>query len=289
MKINFNNPITYYTEHCRESQFRGKGTDLMNDWEQEASNNTIRVRWYDDVVHDLAEGTKLYFKDNESTDNSVISLHKIYKYGLTIFFDLPNNEILKVSLENPLEFRKHIPEFDIPFLSPVEKYGKTYIVKQPKADTDGITEMHIEDVGQRISDYGYELSPDGKRCEQYGLYNGEAYLIDTRCVRPMPSTYTVIIDKICKKINKCYIFVNREEEKQEEEKGYKEQGYFFCHIDESPRKSLTFKEGITQLFQTIKINFKYCKNEYCIPYKDSSLLTALQGKIPKYYESVLDD
>ena len=288
MKIDFNSPTTYCKANYRQPGFRGKGIDLMNNWLQETS--TTNVKWYKDAVHDFAEGAKLYFEANKTTDNSVINLHKINKYCLTMFFELSANEILKVSLLNPLEFRKHIPEFDIPFLSPVEKYGKTYIVKQPKADTKGITIKHIKDVGYRISGNGYELSLDGNCSEQYGLYNGKAYLIDTRCAMPMPNKFTVIIDNICKNINECYIFVNREEEEQIDEEGYKKQGYFCYHIDETPRKNLTLKEAIVQLFQTVKINLKYSKNNYRIPYKDSLLLTTtLQNKIPTFYESTLDD
>ena len=113
--------------------FYGKGIELTEDW----VNLPLRAEYHKDIAHDLAEGSKLYFKKHKDIDNSVTDIHN--NGGLTVVFDIPNNEILKVSLENPLEYREHNPEFDIPFLTPVEKYGKTYIVKQPKADTKNIT------------------------------------------------------------------------------------------------------------------------------------------------------
>ena len=194
---------------------------------------------------------------------------------------MPNSEILKVSLENPLEFRKHRPEFDIPFLSPVEKYGNTYIVKQPKADTKNITHEHFKAVVKQIYSHGCELSKDGTKFEQYGLYTGKPYLIDTRCAMPMPSIYTVIIDNICKKINKCYVWVSKEQHEAEKAQAYKEKGYFSYHVDETPRNSLNFRGGILKLFSTIKNNLKYRKNHYCMPYEESR---ALEYRIRKYYK-----
>ena len=101
--------------------FYGKGIELTEDW----VNLPLRAEYHKDIAHDLAEGSKLYFKKHKDIDNSVTDIHN--NGGLTVVFDIPNNEILKVSLENPLEFREHNPEFDIPFLTPVEKYGKVHI------------------------------------------------------------------------------------------------------------------------------------------------------------------
>ena len=277
MKIN--NNIIYKPKQSTQPQFKGKGIDLLDNWMQERSEHAIRFRWYDDICRDLTEGAKSYFENNKDIDNSVINLHK--NDGLSMLFDIPNNEVVKVSLENPLEFRKHRPEFDIPFLSPVEQYGKTYIVRQPKADTENITHEHFRDVVKRIYSHGCELSKDGYRYEQYGLYNGKAYLIDTRCAMPMPSIYTMLIDKICGKINKCYIYITKEQGETEKAEGLKEKGYFYYHADETPRKSVNFKGGLIKLFNTIRNNIKYRKNHYCIPYEESR---RLQYKIRRYYK-----
>ena len=241
--------------------FYGKGIELTEDW----VNLPLRAEYHKDIAHDLAEGSKLYFKKHKDIDNSVTDIHN--NGGLTVVFDIPNNEILKVSLENPLEYREHNPEFDIPFLTPVEKYGKTYIVKQPKADTKNITKEQFLEVAKRIINSWCELSKDGRKLEQYGLYNGKPYLIDTRCAMPMPNAWTVIVDEICKKLNKCYTSLSKEQYESERELKFKEKGYFSYHCDETPRKSLTIKGGLLKLFTTIKNNIKYRKNHYCIPYE----------------------
>jgi len=279
MKINFYYHNQYSNKQSQYPQFKGKGIDLVNNWLRDENIDGIRLSYYKEIMRDLSEGAKLYFEKNKKVDNSVKKFHECG--GLTVFFDIPNNEILKISLENPLEYRKHRPEFDIPFLSPVEKYGKTYIVRQPKADTKNITKEHFRDVVKRIYSHGCELSRDGDKYEQYGLYKGKAYLIDTRCAMPMPNIYTMIIDNICKKINKCYVYVNKEQDKMEREEGLKEKGYFFYHTDETPRESLNFKGGLIKLFNTIKNNIKYRKNHYCIPYEVSRLQKL---KLRKYYQ-----
>lgn len=279
MKISFCNYNSYNKEVYNQPMFKGRGTDLINEWMRDENLDCIRLNYYKEIMRDLSEGAKLYFEKNKEMDNSVTNFHECS--GLTVFFDIPNNEILKVSLENPLEFREHQPEFDIPFLSPVEKYGKTYIVKQPKADTENITHEDFKNVVKRIYSNWCELSKDGTRYEQYGLYNGKAYLIDTRCAMPMPNIYTIIIDKISRKINKCYVYVNKEHSEQEKAEGLKKKGYFYYHVDETPRKSLKFKGGIVKLFNTIKNNIKYRKNHYCIPYEESR---GLQYRIRKYYK-----
>ena len=56
--------------------------------------------------------------------------------GLTTVFELTNNRVIKCSLESPLEYRQHHSEFDIPFLSPVKKFGEHYFVIEPKAELE---------------------------------------------------------------------------------------------------------------------------------------------------------
>jgi len=250
----------------QKTSFQGKGIDLIHNWQQD---NFMRLEYYKDIVNDLTEGAKLYFKKHREIDNSVKNFHSTN--GLTVFFDIPDSKILKISLENPLEYREHNPDFDIPFLTPVEKYGKTFIVVQPKADTKNITLKDWFDVVKRIYKNCCELSRDGNKFEQYGLYNGKAYLIDTRCAMPLPNIYTLIVDSICNRLNKCYIFRTKEQAQKEREELFKIKGYFSYHIDETPRQSLSFTEGIKKIYRILKNNLKYRKNHYCIPYEDHKL------------------
>ncbi len=273
MNVIITSKTLYLNKNDFQLNFKGKGLDLVKDWE----NKPMRAKYHKEIAHDLAEGSKLYFEKHKEIDNTVTNLHN--NGGLTVIFDIPNNEILKISLENPLEFRKHNPKFDIPFFTPIEKYGKTYIVKQPKADTENITREHFLNVAKRIYLGGCELSSDAYKYEQYGLYDGKPYLIDTRCAMPMPNIWTCIVDKIYKKINKCYTFVTEEQDELNRKLAYKEKGYFSYHCDETPRKSLTLKGGLLKIFYAIKNNIKYKKNHYCIPY---DVLDLQHTKIRKF-------
>lgn len=254
----------------QQTNFKGKGINLVHKWQHD---NSIRLKYYQEIANDLAEGSKLFFNKHKEIDDSVINFHNFG--SLTVYFDIPDSKILKVSLENPLEFREHNPEFDIPFLSPIEKYGKTYVVVQPKADTENITKEDCINVIRRIYRNFCEISRDGNKLEQYGLFNGKAYLIDTRCAMPLPNTYTIIIDKLCKKLNKCYTFITKEQSKKEQEEAYKIKGYFSYHCDEIPRKSLTFTEGIKKIYRVLRNNIMYRKNGYCIPYEEYRSKTGL--------------
>lgn len=258
--INFNNSIHKKTNY-QQPNFKGKGIDIINRWQ-----NDDFIKYYKDIAKDLAEGTKLYFEKHKELDNSVKEFHSTG--GLTVFFDIPDSKILKISLENPLEYREHNPDFDIPFLTPIEKHGKTYVVIQPKADTKNITQKDCVNVINRIRRNHCELSSDGDKFEQYGLYNGKAYLIDTRCAMPLPNLLTVIVDKICRNLNKCYTFLTKEQYEKVREEDFKRLGYFSYHVDETPRQSLSFKEGIKKIYRIIKNNIKYRKNGYCIPYEE---------------------
>lgn len=87
--------------------------------------------------------------------------------GLSVVFDLGEKGALKCSLENPLEYRKHNPAFDIPFLAPVAKQNKTFIVHMAKADTKNVTTEDCKDVIRRIKESGFELSRD---LDEYKVY-----------------------------------------------------------------------------------------------------------------------
>lgn len=172
--------------------------------------------------------------------------------GLSVVLDL-GDEVLKCSYENPLEFRKHNPAFDIPFLSPVEKFGRTYFVKEAKADIKNVTENDCIDVINRIYNAGLETSRDFSqyRTEQVGIYNGKPYLIDTRCAVPQPDRFSRFVYDFCS-INKRVYFSNNMDE------------FCFEHIDETPRPNLSFKKGLAKMWEIIKTNIKYRKKPFSL-------------------------
>lgn len=176
-------------------------------------------------------------------------VQKVIGYGgLTTVFELTNDRILKCSLENPLEHRGHCAEFDIPFLSPVEKSGEHFFVIEPKAEQEGITIDDCKDVIKRIYKAGYEPSSDldEYKIRQVGRYNGKMYLLDTRAALPQPDRFSKFIYRFCNSTNRVLI-VEKVDPTNFEMK----------HIDESPRKNLGFVEGIKEAFDVIDTNVKH--------------------------------
>lgn len=182
--------------------------------------------------------------------------------GLSLIFNTGDDTVLKCSLENPLEFRKHNPNFDIPFLSPVEQVGKVFFVKEAKADTKDITTKDCEEVIKKIKAAGYEPSKDFDKYRpwQVGRYNGICYLLDTRCAIPRPNLFSRFVYDFCER-HKRIIEIQRLEPEdilkmeKEEEELIEKFGPKVIHIDETPRKNLTFSEGIKMMIDTICKNF----------------------------------
>ena len=175
-----------------------------------------------------------------------------------------NNEVLKCSLENPLEFRKHNPKFDIPFLSPVENFGKTFFVKEVKADTTNITIYDCESVIKNIYKEGFEPSKDldKYRTWQIGKYNNKPYLLDTRAALPRPNMFSKYIYKCCKDYQRVFHLKsltaeNIVRDEAERAKRVKKEGLKVLHMDETPRKNLDFIEGINLVNNVVKENIKY--------------------------------
>ena len=181
--------------------------------------------------------------------------------GLSFVFDIGDNKVLKASLENPLEFRMHNRSFDIPFLSPVEKFGQTYFVKEPKADTKSVTVSDSLNVIKRIQNAGLEISEDFNKYKTYqvGKYNGKTYLLDTRCATPRPNRFSRFVydfKVINSNIKKCIDFSAEEIAKRDErtEKNVKLFGPKYLHVDETPRPSVSFKRGLTIIYGVMKRN-----------------------------------
>lgn len=184
--------------------------------------------------------------------------------GLSFVFDIGEQEVLKASLENPLEFRAHNPSFDIPFLSPVEKFGKTYFVREPKADTKNISVADALNVIKRIQSAGLETSKDFhkyKTC-QIGKYNGKVYLLDTRCAVPRPNAFSRFIydfKSFNLRVLKTESFSPEAIAKRDErfDRNVKLFGPRYLHIDEYPRPNLSFKRGLKIMKSVMKRNKNY--------------------------------
>ena len=103
--------------------------------------------------------------------------------GLTTVFDIGQERVLKISKENPFEYRKYNKRFDIPLLSGVESCGGLYGYVQAKADTENITLKDVLKVKRKMKRAGYMPSNDfgNHRTDQVGRYKGKPYLLDSRC------------------------------------------------------------------------------------------------------------
>lgn len=166
--------------------------------------------------------------------------------GLSVVLDL-GDDVLKCSYENPLEFRTHNPSFDIPFLSPVEKFGRTYFVREPKADIKSVTRDDCADVIKRLFMAGCEPSRDFNehRLQQVGIYNGKPYLLDTRCAVPQPNRFSRFVYDFCS-INRRVFFVRNVDSTD----------FTFEHIEETPRPNLSLRKGLAKMWTVMKDNMK---------------------------------
>lgn len=174
--------------------------------------------------------------------------------GLSVVLDL-GDEVLKCSYENPLEFRKHNPSFDIPFLSPVEKFGENYFVREPKADTKSVTKEDCKDVIRRLFEAGFEPSNDFDQygLRQVGIYKGKSYLLDTRCAVPQPNRFSRFVYDFCQ-VN-IRVLVSRKVDPMD---------FSFEHIDETPRPNLSLRKGLDKIFNMMKLNMKHGKKPFSL-------------------------
>lgn len=170
--------------------------------------------------------------------------------AFSIVFDL-GDEVLKGSLENPLEFRAHNPEIDIPFLSPVEKQGKTYFVKEPKADTKNVTREDCSNIIKRLKKSGLEPSKnlDEYRTSQIGKYQDKAYLLDTRSAVPRPNRFSRFVYDFRNFNLRGFKSISFDSEKIARRD--------VLHVDEFPRPNLSFKRGLTIMAGVMKRNMQY--------------------------------
>ncbi len=201
--------------------------------------------YYEPIIPDLFK----YIKETGKV--KIEDIKGIVDYGgLSVIFDL-GDDVLKASLENPLEFRVHNSAIDIPFLSPVEKYGKTYFVREAKADIGHVSRKDCCNVIKRLRKFGLEPSCDLNiyKTWQVGLFQGKPYLLDTRCARPRPNRFSRFIYDF-RKFNTGVIRIlraNAEAIAKRDEQIKKRVALFgprILHLDETPRPNLSFKRGV---------------------------------------------
>lgn len=217
--------------------------------------NKYKNTYCKDIIPDLFEYISKTKTLKESDIKSIIG-----HGGLSLVFDL-GDEVLKGSLENPLEFRKHNPHIDIPFLSPVEKVGNTYFVREAKADTKNINKEDCFNILKQIHKLGLEPSRDfdGYSTEQIGKYQGRTYLLDTRCAVPRPNRFSRFIydfktfnSRVIKVMSLSNNAITKRENRQTEL--IELVGPQILHIDEKPRPNLSFKRGLALIRGVMKRN-----------------------------------
>lgn len=171
---------------------------------------------------DLVKNTKSFLNEK---------IFGIMGYGWhAVVFDIGGGRVLKISDENPFEYREYNPKFDIPLLSKVVQFGKLFGYIQQKADNKNVTVDDVEKVINEMKKEGFIPSDDFhkyKRC-QVGIYNGKSYLLDSRCA--MPNIKLSIITKATDSFIKHF---DRTPKKPEPE---------YELIDETPKFNYTWAE-----------------------------------------------
>lgn len=233
MKVNFRPTISHLS--FRSSQKEETSNMFFNQYKKEYTTPFHR---------NLQECVNLYLQENKDLNAADIKGFAGHG-GLSIVFDLEEKGVLKCSQENPLEYRKHNSEFDIPFTSPVAKVNDFYIVRQPKAETSSVTQKDCIDVITRMSKEGFEPSFDFDKTKtrQVGHYNGKAYLLDTRCALPKPDRFSLEVYNFCERNQR--VFHARKIDLSD-----------FGHIEEVPKANLSIKEAKIMIQRIIKDNIK---------------------------------
>ena len=164
--------IVYYDDNGHVDKYEllkphGILEDLEH-WKSDFSGNSYR----DDII-DFIKGSKVFL------DEKIFSL--LGEGFFTVAFDIGNDKVLKISDQNPFEFREHNPRFDIPLLSPIYKYGDMYGYIQAKADKK-VSYFDVLSVKRKIKRDGYKVFDfDEHPKKQIGIYEGKSYLLDSRC------------------------------------------------------------------------------------------------------------
>ncbi len=112
--------------------------------------------------------------------------------ALTTVFDIGDGRVLKISQENPFEYRKYNPKFDVPLLSNVEEHEGIFGYIQAKANTEDVRTPNVLSVQRKMKRAGFAPSRDfaTHRLDQIGIYKGESVLLDSRCAVPQNNRLT---------------------------------------------------------------------------------------------------
>ena len=166
--------------------------------------------------------------------------------GLTTVFDIGNERVLKISEENPFEYRKYNPKFDIPLIGKVEQYKGFYGYIQKKADTENVGLKNVLAVKRKMKKAGFTSSLDfgSHRTDQVGIYKGKSFLLDSRCAIKRNNFITRFTNWFENNFNfKRICIAQRIEDVMDK---------LPVHIEEKPLPDYTFKEAFMRIKKVIK-------------------------------------
>ena len=207
------------------------------------------------IISDL-EQCKKDFKWTKRIDKSIEFIQGSRKFlnerifgivglsHLTTVFDIGNDRVLKISEENPFEYRKHNPKFDIPLIGTVEEYNGFYGYIQRKADTSNIGLNNVLEVKRKMRKAGFIPSADFSdyRIDQIGVYNGESFLLDSRCAVKQNNLLTRFTKWFEYNFNQEIILISPDLDADVEIK----------HVDEKPLPNYTIKEAYARIKKVIR-------------------------------------
>ncbi len=237
-KINYPNAVKYINWVDGEDSFVkytiNKPQGIILDLEQCKTDLNWKNRI--DTALKFIKGSKKFC--NEKI-NGIIGLG-----GLTTVFDIGNGRVLKISEENPFEYRKFNPKFDIPLIGNVEHYDGIYGYIQAKADTKNIGLKNVLAVKRKMKRAGYDSSADfgNHRTDQVGIYNGKSYLLDSRCAVKRNNFITRFTRWFEKHFNRVIIARSIDDIIDMPME----------HINEKPLPNYTFNEAFSRIKKVIK-------------------------------------
>lgn len=245
-KINFSNPYFGQNKYTIREFSNGKEFSTVCDGEEFFHHYIIDepkgiLTDLEQCINDLKFEKKLRPVINFINESGKFINEKIYGIagfgGLTSVFDIGNDRVLKISEENPFEYRKHNPKFDIPLLSQIEHYGNMYGYIQQKADTENVNIFDVQNVKRKMKKQGFTPSDDFSswRIDQVGRLNGSSYLLDSRCAIPRNNRKTRFVQWFKKWFDRTPIVLHPIEEITDLPP---------VHVNEKPKPNYNKQEAI---------------------------------------------
>ncbi len=166
--------------------------------------------------------------------------------GFTTVFDIGDGRVLKISKENPFEYRKYNPKFDIPLIGGVEHYKGIYGYIQKKADTENVGLKNVCAVKRKMKRAGYTSSRDfgTHRIDQVGVYQGKSFLLDSRCAVKRNN----FITRFTRRFEEIFTLKRVWQAKRMEDVMDNPP----MHMDEKPLPNYTLKEAFMRIKKVIK-------------------------------------